>query len=409
MPPSKAGRLRRTALVVVAAGSAIWLSLAITFPAIFEDASPDLSIGGWPSSADVRMAKAKQALSEGGPSAEQAALREMAEVAVAEPLNVAGFRDLGLLMESRGNQPQARQLFGYAHWLSRRDATTELWMIEDRVGVGDIEGTLVHYDHGLRTSAELQSVLIPLLAAASADPLVAKPLGRLLSQRPPWWIRFADQLAVSITNPDTATDLLLRLPLDPDNTLHRADLTAAISRLVALGAFDQAKALSLRASPGAKQTTAIVDGSFEQRGGLPPFTWDLLDEPDLAAVAERREGAVGSMALSLIAANERGGTVAKQLVLLKPGSYVLQGLAGEVSGNEGDRPTIAIACTALGAAPIGKVSLPSGNRPQRFQVAFEVPANCPAQWLSIDVRSAGGEPPENAPWIDDLQIRLAGR
>jgi hypothetical protein len=406
MPPSKAGRLRQIALVVVAAGVAVWLALAVTLPAIYEDLSPDLSIGGWPSSADVRIAKAREAFANGGSDGEPAAMRDLAEAVVAEPLNAAGFRDLGLVMESRGNQAEARQLFGYAHWLSRRDATTELWMIEDGVKAGDIEGTLAHYDHGLRTSRQLQTVLVPMLVSASADPLIAEPLGRLLSQRPPWWINLADQLAGGFSNPATAAVLLRELPLNPDVTRDKANLTAIVSRLVALGAFDEAKALALRASPGgAKPAAAIVDGSFEQRGGLPPFAWELLDEPNLAAVLEPRDGAAGNTALSLIAANGRGGTVAKQLILLEPGRYVLQGLAGQVAGAERERPKIAVMCSGFGSAPLSVISLPATNQARRFQAGFEVPAGCSAQWLSVELTAQGDEPPANAPWIDDLQIR----
>ena len=406
MPPSKASRLRQIALVVAAAGVAIWVTLAVTLPAIYEGLSPDLSVGGWPSSADVRIAEAREGFSNGGPAGEQAATRDLAEAVVAEPLNAPGFRDLGLVMESRGKQAEARKLFGYAHWLSRRDATTELWMIEERVKAGDIEGVLAHYDHGLRTSRQLQTVLVPMLVSASADPMVAAPLGRMLSQRPPWWVNFADQLAASFTNPETAAALLRELPLDPQDARHRSDLTASISRLVALGAFDEAKALALRASPdGAKATAAIVDGSFEQRGGLPPFAWELLDEPNLAAVLEPRDGAVGSTALSLIAASGRGGTVAKQLILLEPGRYVLHGLAGQVSGAERDRPRIALTCSGFGSGPLSVTSLPATTQARRFQAAFEVPAGCAAQWLSVELTGLGDEPPANAPWIDDLQIR----
>ncbi len=405
MQPSKAGRVQRAALIVLGAAAGLWLSLAVTLPAVYQELSPDLSIGGWPASLDVRVRQANDLLEGKAAPDRDAGIRALALAANGEPLEASGFRDLGLVVDSSGDHERARQLFAYAHSLSRRDVPTEMWMIEDRVVAGDIPGILTHYDHGLRTSKQLQTVLMPTLVTASAEPLIAQPLGRLLAQRPPWWIQFADYLAAGITNPDTATTLIGQLKLDPDDAREGGDLVAAIGRLVNLGAYQQARTLSLQAV-GARGPAlpAVANGSFEGREGLPPFGWQYVDDPNLTAAPEPREGAAGSMALSLITEADHSGTVAKQMILLAPGRYRLSALVGEIPVREAQRPMITIACVSAESVPLHTFPLPATTGGRRVEQSFAIAPGCPAQWLSIVARS-GSETPAQAPWIDDIRIR----
>lgn len=404
MQPSKAGRVRRIVLIVLGAVAGVWLSLAVTLPAVYQDLSPDLSVGGWPSSLDVRVREANEILSSKSEQDRDAGIRALALAANAEPLEASGFRDLGLVLDARGDREQARRLFAYSHSLSRRDVPTEMWMIEDRVGAADIPGILAHYDHGLRTSRQLQTVLLPTLVTASAEPLVAEPLGRLLARKPPWWIPFADYLAIGISNPQTATRLLAQLELDPDDAREGADLSAAIARLVTLGAYEEARMLTRQAAGDRGAAPAVANGSFEGRDGLPPFNWEYVDDATLAAVPEARDGAAGTTALSLVAESEHSGTVAKQLILLAPGRYRLSGLVGAVAARDDQRPSIVLACINSDSTPLHSFALPPVTAARRFEESFTVTPNCPAQWLSIVAR-AGTSVPDQSPWIDDIRIR----
>jgi hypothetical protein len=109
------------------------------------------------------------------------------------------------------------------------------------------------------------------------------------------------------------------------------------------------------------------------------------------------------MALSLIAGSDRSGTVARQLILLAPGRYRLTGLVGEVPGPEAQRPAIVFACINSADTPLHQFTLPSANGVRHIQEPFVVPADCPAQWLSIVIRS-GSDSAADSPWIDHLQI-----
>lgn len=404
MPQRSARVVLRSLPVVLAALVALWLTIAATVSAVLGVQAPDLSLGGLPPSAEIRAERAAESIAKGGPRQTNGALRDLAVATVDAPLIVKGFSSLGLMAGTQGRRAESRQLFLYAHTLSRRDAATELWMIEDRVAAHDIDGALRHYDHGLRTSKRLRTMLIPILVRAASEPLVAKPLGSIIARRPPWRIAFAEQFVGDFGNPATTSTLIRQLRLDPDEPRERAILVAAMARLVSIGAFEDAQKVWRHvARPDSVGRSLLIDGSFEQGGQLPPFAWQLVDEPGLAAVSEPRQGAKGRRALSLLAQSGRAGTVAKQLVLLKPGSYRLSGIAGQVPGDAAERPTVSLACAASPDQPVLAIKLPAGEEPRRFTGKFAITRGCPAQWLAITA-AAEAEPREQPSWIDALAI-----
>lgn len=403
MPPSRIAGATRLGLIALSTAAALWLTLAVTLPDLAGPFDVDLSVGHWPPNSEQRIRATTSTLVGGEADKQSGTMQALAVEVARAPLYVEGFSSLGFLTEARGNGERARKLFSYAHFLSRRDATTELWMIEDRVKAGDIRGALTHYDHGLRTSGRMRSVLLPTLVAASADPLVAEPLRRLLARKPPWWIYFAEQLTAGLTNPRTATPLILDFHLDPQDQRQRSVLLTAITRLISLDAFEQARTVANQASPGATASSTVFDGSFEEPPGLPPFGWELTDELSLAAVQEPRTGANGERALTLLAENGRGGPVARQMLLLAPGRYALGGIAGNVSGAEGDRPAIVIACTQNTENPRLRLELPLAASSHGFAGEFSIPGGCQAQWLTV-VASAPARSSDEMPWVDDIRI-----
>jgi len=140
-------------------------------------------------------------------------------------------------------------------------------------------------------------------------------------------------------------------------------------------------------------------GDFETAGGLAPFEWQLTDGTDRQGVREPREGAQGQFALSLY--GDSAGEIARQLMVLSPGTYRISGRAGGVS-TDAARPTIAVIC-AKDAVVAANIALPAGNR-SGFEGTFKIPANCPAQWMFVSIAGSLDRQSE-APWIDALQVQ----
>lgn len=307
-----------------------------------------------------------------------------------DPTIVVAARTLGLLADMAGDRPRARRLMAYAQSLSRRDLPTQYWFIEERVAAGDVAGALRHYDTALRASAAAEPLLIPVLLAAIADPAAREGLADRLVADPIWRASFLDKVAHDAPA-DAAGTLALSLaarrhPLDPAAT---RDLLA---RLVAAG--DYARAAAVRAAAGGgdpRRGPWPRDGGFGRAGDLPPFDWVLAEDGDTRA--ERVADGAGAGRLAFSTPADKGGEVARQLLLLPPGDWRLSSRF-TVSGSDTiGRPYWQLSCAAMpDAPPLLRLDLaPAAGRGDGGGVAeggFTVPAGCAAQWLSLTLRAS---------------------
>lgn len=416
MPPRLGYFLRskhailRFIVVFIVAGAALWLSTAITISMVLAQRAPEFVVGWWPASASARAAIAEQILQDRSSSPDQIArARELALAALRrEAVNVVASRTLALAAARSGESGRADRLFTYSEALSRRDIPTQLWMIEDRVEHNDIAAALTHYDRALRISEETRDLLLPLLARASAAPAITPQVAELVAARPLWWPYFIDSLLGLSNSPEAVALIVRRLRLDPASDVERPRLVRALARLVSLGAYQPAYAI-YRTAVGRSVADGLVrNGGFESEGGLGTFDWTFVDEPGLAAVREAREGASGNAALSIMSSSERNGEVARQLILLSPGSYRLSAKAGFVPQDLGSRPVLTLICGGTSPRAIAQLVLePAGQAGRLNERLFAVPATgCPAQWLTI---STGPRPTELAttPWIDAVEVATA--
>jgi hypothetical protein len=401
------GRRFRTAALAVVLAGLLWLTTAVTVSGVFGQRNSAVALAWWPGHAAARGTLARQLLMDkSAPSAAQRSrARELAEAALArDSLSVPAVTTLGLLAAEAKDLERANRLFRYSETLSRRDLATQIWLIERDVTKNDISGALTHYDRALRTSSTAGDLLFPILARASIHPKVAEQVSRLLGSRPPWWQPFVRRVTFDAALPaGSIPHLLAALRLDPQLEEERTILADAIRRLEKEGQYASAFHLyrstdSVRA-PGVN----IRNSGFEADNPLPPFDWLLVQDPDLRATIDRR-GDRGS-ALFLLASNGRGGEVARQLLMLAPGTYSLSAVAGDVSGEEVDRPNIGIVCASKDRLRIADLRVPSlpptGGRVAR---EFAVPPRCEAQYLIVSAHS-GLDGESSLPWLDDFTIR----
>ena len=319
-----------------------------------------------------------------------------------DPTDVVAIRTRGLIAGLDGHTALATRWMEAAETVSRRDMPTQLWLIENAVGHGDIGRALIHYDRALRTSDAAPDLLFPVLIAASVEPQVADKLSRLLATRPTWWGLFMNRLIGETTQPGTLPIFARRLRLSPNDPAHPDFFGRTLQRLVAADAFGDAD--RLYRSVALNGSALLHDGDFEHDDGVQPFAWRLADEDDLVARVEPRpDGAAGS-ALVLDARNGRSGEVAAQAVALTPGRYRLRGIAAQVGGDEAARPVVVLRCGSLHPADLVRSRLPqAGTTPVTFTVDFVVPAACPGVWIGIDANAGlGGDAAR--PWLDQLAV-----
>lgn len=407
LPFDRIVRIGLKALAVLAVAAIVFhVVLAVSVAGVYRANRPATALS-WVAIDSPAAANLGARILESGPPPE---IRDRLRTAAADalrrdPTNVAALRVLGRLAADRDDAAAVR-LFGLAERLSRRDQPTQAWLIAHHLNRDDPVRAVHHFDIALRTSHNRWDALLPLLAAATADPRTLAPLSRLLSQRPTWEYAFLRQLAISGPRLDHVRQLVQgRLgPADPDA---QAVTRILMNRLVADGQFASAWDTYRSAVPAARTgaATGIVrNGTFDGARGLPPFDWNLVQEAELGAMEEVRPDAGDGKVLSVYAHGGRSGEVARQLVRLSPGGHRLQADAGQLPADRLDRPLFRLACAQEGGTMLVDYRPPAGGESgRRIATSFNVPAGCGWGWLTISMSGAGSAT-QASPWIDNIAI-----
>lgn len=395
--------VRLVALVATALAS-LWLSLAVTTGLVYTPRYTAVSVPGWHSA--TAEAKAAVAMLQQG---QQASDLDRASVIAhralrRDPLNVVAARALGVVAAFRGRQNTARRWFGYAHWLSRRDLPTQLWLIEDAVAQGNIELALRHYNYALSTNSLAEQLLFPILINASADPAIIQPLAALLRERPLWRGSFIDALVSNGPSADGLVTLVSAAELNLRNGTERQLAARTIRQLLRINAVPEAFTLYQRLT-GARDE-GVRNGGFQRDNFLPPLDWELTNEPDLFATIADGPNDRHPRVLNITATNGKGGVAAKQLLHLKPGRYVLSALVGGQQIDLTEPPELQIACRSSASRLVNlPFSASDGDTGIRVAAAFEVVgSNCAFQWLRTSIRGSIESRTTEA-WITDLSVQ----
>lgn len=389
----------RMALGSALAGGAMWVTGVPTFALIHAGLAPDSSLAAWPTSL-ARSGVAARFIDGHAKRGDVEQADQLARLALARsPVNVEAASILAWVETGRGHVERARELVHYAERLSRRDVRTELWLIEDRSAAGDVRGTLQHYHRAMQTSPASRDLLSPILAQAADDPAITRPLAQILRTRPEWWSNFLGDFVERTHSPAALALVTRSLRLDPAVPVERERLSTILQRYVTLG--DAATARRLFEQITGSPANAVSQGDFERDASLAPFGWQLTETAAGAALREARNGANGRFALTLD--GNEGLDVARQLLVLPPGNYVMRLSVGSVRPDFTAPPSIAVTCLP-GDTPIVESDMPTARTVTTVRVALAIPSRCATQMLSIRTARATSYI-DDKPWIDDVEIR----
>lgn len=364
------------ALVAVAGYLAITQSLAQTIASTNIDLAHRLA----PGNGRITAIKAALLGGTGASAADYSQADRLARTALRQdPTAVVAVSTLALNAQMHGDAAGARRLFRYAERLSRREAQTQLWAIEDAVSRGNIAGAIRHYDIVLRTKPELSDLLFPVLASASASQDVRVSLARTLAAKPAWSENFIQFLAEKGENARTSAEILGSLArlgiLIPEEAGSRV-----VNALIAEGAFPQAWAYYVSLHPGSHRSSSR-DPYFTANLKVPSlFDWTPIGNGEVITSIQSN-GDNGLFDFSM--PSGIGGPLLQQVQMLPPGTY---GIAGSVQGIDqaaADLPYWTMSCRKDGRE-LGRVVLPaSAQGSARFQGRFTVPSDCPVQTLVL--------------------------
>lgn len=323
------------------------------------------------------------------------------------PFNARALRVRGLTEAKLGNTDRADEMLTLAGNWSLRDDPAHAWLIENRLRRGDYRSAFAHADTLARRRSELYPPVFRLFTAAAVqDPRALPVIAELLSRNPPWRLAFLEHLHEAENGAPVVGGLAVAL--EPTGAPFTAyELQRLYTVWLAAGRFEGV--LEIRRRLGRPPVNFLLqNGDFSTKieDQLPPFGWTVETGAGIGTAVVEDDLRAGNQAFRLEYDGFTSGVFTRQLLLLSPGAYRLE---GEWRA-ETPRPEMQIGwqivCAGTGAVVSGPGSgLHNGSAEwSRFRQSFSVPReNCEAQWLQL-VAVPGDRRTTIAAWFDKLQI-----
>lgn len=305
-------------------------------------------------------------------------------------LQPKSLRTLGFIFDLGKNPRQANNFMTASSRISRRDLSTNLWLIENRVQKDDLTGALAYYDISMRTNFSARQLLFPTLLAATQYPEVQKGLGKYFRENVAWVNDFTH-----FSVDDQADIVPLASVIVASGGLDDTEYGKMIeSKLLARVAPENPNiglaVFNLMPEHNAKIVNALEFSASNVDPRFHPITWKLGDQGKVDAEVYEAEGGEWKVH-AVVPQNVRSATLSR-LLFLKPGRYTL---SAPIDGAEFRDTAFArwkISCarkgdnTSLRTDSIGESAAGADQ-----DVGFVVPPLCPAQMLQLVVFSPHNE------------------
>lgn len=298
-----------------------------------------------------------------------------------DPTAVSAVSTLGIQAQLRGDTQEARRLFDYAQKLSRRNLQAQLWALEDAVQREDIPGALRHYDTALRTSRVAPDLLFPILASAITDSTIRSNLVVTLAKRPKWEPQFIAYALANGADPASIASLFVAMrqagvPVAPEAS------SSVVNRLVLGGALEDAWHYYVSVRPGADRRRSRDPQFTADQTAPSPFDWTTINDESVTTSIQRGDkGGIFDFSVR----PSTGGPLLRQLLMLPPGSYQIEGRSSGIEQPEQSLPYWVLTCRD--GRELGRVIVSNSTRDSGvFSGRFNVSKNCPAQSLALVAR-----------------------
>lgn len=318
-------------------------------------------------------------------------------------LNAPALRVLALSAAAAGREDEARSLMKQVVSLNMRDGSAHAWLLGRALARADYAETILHADAIMRRSADASSRMTLVLMQAMETNEGRQALARRLERNPPWRTDFLSVLGRNgdIEQTGALLEVMATTALPPTDE----EVAPFIQRLVAAMRFQDARTYWRNLSPRSPLDSPLVhDGDFAGRAAPPPLTWQTIRVRGGSAALTGETGAsLGHLRLRHDGFSS-SGTMARQLIFLPPGAYVVRARADVDEPAGGGRFRLEIGCAGGPRLTVLNLAGQPGRRIVS-DASFAVPHDrCAAQWLIF--RPNTGERRELVEMrIDDVQIR----
>ena len=381
----KAGRLAGTALLLICAAysgqNAVQSYLREADPKSAYSADPADGIAALNAFAAELKANPQFIISSRNADAARASL-------VSRPLNASLLSFYGLRAASIGEAGLASALMASADTVSRRDAFSQLWMIEQKSGADDVKGAVSHYNALLSVHPAMQATLLPVLVSAVAYPEVRAAIRPYLNLETRWSAPFLD-LASQRLEVGQYRDLVEPIASRLKGDGYTASSARIIYRTLQSGLAGDAWKLFSLVAPN---VDVGAFGIFAPNGAnldpkWQPLSWVLGQSDDISASID-----VDGTIDVTVAPTARGLIASRDVAVISSSTYVLGHRSIYEPGSPRASLRWSVYCvTQDSLRPIVDRFVPATANQKLVQLSVEVPENCNLVRIELSALGPDGQ------------------
>lgn len=307
---------------------------------------------------------------------------------VSRPLNASLLSFYGLRAASIGETGLASAVMAAADTVSRRDAFSQLWMIEQKSGADDVKGAVSHYNALLSVHPAMQATLLPVLVSAVAYPEVRDAIRPYLNRETRWgWSGPFLDLASQRVEVDQYLDLVEPIASRLRTDGYAVSNARIIYRMLQSGLTSDAWKLFSLVAPDVDVAAfrAFAPSGTNLDPKWQPLSWVLGQSDDIVASVDG-DGAIDVT----VAPTARGLIASRDLAVISSSKYVL----GHRSIYEPGSPRASLRWSVACVAPNGPQLIvdrfvPTAANSKLVQLSVDVPKNC--NLVRVELSALGSE------------------
>jgi hypothetical protein len=305
---------------------------------------------------------------------------------VRRPLNAGLLSFYGLRAASIGQSGLANALMASADTASRRDAFSQLWMIEQKSSSDDVKGAIAHYNALLSVHPAMQATFLPVLVSAVTYPEVRAALRPYLNPETKWSAPFLDlasqNLEVSQYR-DLVKPIASRLKGDEYSASNARIIHRMLQSVLTGDAWKLFSAVAPNVDVGAFRDFAPSSANLDPK--WQPLSWTLGQSDDISASVSGD----GSIDVT-VAPTARGLIASRDVTVIPSSTYLLS----HRSINEPGSPRVSLRWSVYCVAPNGPQLIvdrfvPAAANSKLVQLSVKVPENC--NLLRVEFSALGSE------------------
>jgi hypothetical protein len=305
---------------------------------------------------------------------------------VHRPLNASLLSFYGLREASIGKPQLANALMASADAVSRRDAFSQLWMIEQKSGANDVKGAVAHYNALLSVHPAMQATFLPVLVSAVAFPEARAALRPYLSPETKWSAPFLDMASQRVEvgeYQDLVEPIASRLRGDGYAVSNARIIHQMLQSGLTGGAWKLFSAVAPNVDVGAFRDFAPSSANLDPK--WQPLSWTLGQSDDISASVD----ADGTIDVT-VAPTARGLIASRDVAAIPFLTYVLEHRSIFEPGSPRATLRWSVSCVAQnGPQLIVDRFVPAGANTKLVQLSVKVPGNC--NLVRVELSALGSE------------------